>query len=72
MLGEAGCEKMAPLTVGGSTWRTAEGGTLDLPALDEPWVAEAIDAAVTGPDGQPYTDLPHLVLMKLSSGRMVR
>jgi len=69
-LTRAGCEKTGSLTVGGSSWRLEEGETLDLIALKEPWVAEAIDEAVSGPDGQPYTDLSHLVLMKLSSGRV--
>ena len=64
------CKKLGQLSIGGSTWRLPEGQNLDLIALNEPWVADAISHAVAGPGGLPYAVLPYLVLMKLTSGRM--
>ena len=66
----AGCRKRGPLTIGGSTWITSDGLELDLLALDTPWTEEAVSSAITAPDGQPYVDLPYLVLMKLASSRV--
>jgi hypothetical protein len=58
------------LTIGGSTWVTADGQELDLIALEAPWTGEAVATAITAPDGQPYVALPYLVLMKLASSRV--
>ena len=69
-LEQAGCQRVGPLAIGGSSWRLPFGRNLDLIALVEPWVEEAIDAAVRAPDGQPYASLPYLVLTKLASGRL--
>jgi hypothetical protein len=66
----AGCQKTGILTIGGGTWRMPNGRNIDLIALDVPWVTDAIQTAVPGPDGQPYVRLPFLVLMKLESGRV--
>lgn len=64
------CKKLGRLSIGGSTWQLPEGRNLDLIALDEPWVTDAISHAVVGTGGLPYAELPYLVLMKLASGRM--
>ncbi|MBN1270413.1 MAG: hypothetical protein JXB04_12550 [Kiritimatiellae bacterium] len=69
-LDRAGCEKLGPLTVGGSTWRLPDRTTLDVLAPSDPWVAAAIESAVRDDDGLPYAALPFLVLMKLASGRV--
>ncbi|MDZ4199039.1 MAG: hypothetical protein U1E27_07120 [Kiritimatiellia bacterium] len=67
---KAGATKEGPLAIGGSAWRLSHGGHLDLVALDEPWTEEAVRHPVRGQDGLPYIQLPFLVLMKLSAGRM--
>lgn len=69
-LRSAGCSRTGSLTVGGSTWRMPGGRTLDVIALEEDWVEQALAGAVKGPDGLPYIDLRYLVLMKLHSGRV--
>jgi hypothetical protein len=69
-LREAGGKKSGPLTIGGSTWRMPDGRGIDLVALDEPWVREALAAPVRGQDGVPFIALPYLVLMKLAAGRV--
>ena len=69
-LAGAGFVRRGALTVGGSTWTAPDGSPLDLIAPDQPWVAEALELSVAGPDGLQYISLPYLVLMKLQSGRM--
>ena len=69
-LAGSGCRKLGALTVGGSTWRLPDGSSLDLLAPAGAWVEEAISRAVQGEDRLPYIDLPFLVIMKLSSGRV--
>ncbi len=69
LLEAAGHQKTGTLTIGGSSWRLSAGGNLDLIALDQPWVSDALDSAVFE-HGRPYVDLPFLVLMKLESGRL--
>lgn len=69
-LRDAGCRKRGPLTIGGSTWATQDGLELDLIALRAPWTDEAVASAITATDGQPYVNLPYLVLMKLASSRV--
>jgi len=64
-----GFEKKGGLSVGGSTWSMGDRGILDVVALDEPWVEEALRAPVRGKDGLPYIALPYLVLMKLGASR---
>ena len=68
-LRNTGCRKRGPLAIGGSTWVTSDGQELDLIALETPWTQEAVASAILAPDGQPYIDLPYLVLMKLMSSR---
>ncbi len=65
----AGCRRKGSLTIGGSTWVTADGWAIDVIAIDAPWTEEAVRSRVADPDGLPYIDLPHLVLMKLMSSR---
>lgn len=69
-LRSAKCERLGPLTVGGSTWHLPDGDTLDVIALRAPWVAAAIRHAVRDDDGQPCARLRDLVLMKLAAGRV--
>ena len=66
----SGCRRIGPLSIGGSSWRLPGGRSLDLVALDLPWVTEALASAVTDDTGRPYASLPFLVLMKLESGRL--
>ena len=69
-LAAAGCMKEGILSIGGSTWRTAGGKTIDLIAVDEPWVDEAIANPVEGLGGRQFIALPYLVAMKLTAGRV--
>lgn len=69
-LRQAHCRKTGVLAIGGSTWSMPGGRSLDLLALDEAWVCEAITSAVRDEEGIPYIDLSYLVLMKLGAGRV--
>jgi len=69
-LAEANCIKEGVLSIGGSTWRTGSGKLLDVIAMDEPWVDDAIEHSIQGPGGRPFIALPYLVAMKLSAGRV--
>jgi len=64
-----GAVLLGPLTIGGSAWRLPQGVEVDLIALNEPWIGEALMHARKGPDGQPYADLPWLILLKLAASR---
>lgn len=64
------CDRLGPLTVGGSSWRLPGGDVLDVVALADVWVAEAIRCAVCDDDGQPCARLQDLVVMKLTAGRV--
>lgn len=66
----AGCVKLGPLAIGGSSWRMPDGRCLNLVVLDEPWVETAVRMPVKGKDGLPYIALEYLVLMKLGAGRV--
>jgi hypothetical protein len=65
----AGAERIGDLAIGGSTWRLPDGTMLDVIESDKPWVQRALQSPQRGPDGLPYVDLAHLVLMKLQAGR---
>jgi hypothetical protein len=65
----SGCRRKGPPTIGSSTWETADGWALDLIAIDAPWAEDAVRSSIVGPDGLPYIDLPHLVVMKMASSR---
>ncbi len=69
-LGAAGCERVGPLTIGGSSWRLLKGRILDVIALEGAWVNDALNTSVRDADGHPFVSLPFLVLMKLESGRL--
>ena len=69
-LASADGTRLGLLTVGGSSWRLPDGTEIDILALDEAWVEEAIERAVEGPGRQPYVRLPYLVLMKIAASRM--
>jgi hypothetical protein len=66
----AGCQRIGSLTIGDSAWRLPAGRSVDLIALHEPWVHDALTSVVRDGTGRPYIDLPFLVLMKLESGRL--
>jgi hypothetical protein len=66
----AAYRKTGTLTIGGSTWERRGSPAIDLIALAAPWAEAAVTGAIPGPDGQPYIDLPHLVLMKMTSSRV--
>ena len=70
VLREAGGTREGLLAIGGSTWRMPDGRPIDLVALDDPWVEEAVGHPVQGTDGLPYIRLPYLVLMKLAASRV--
>ena len=70
LLAKAGWDRMGGLTIGGSTWRSPKGRNLDLIALEQAWVRQALDAAVRDAEGLPFASLPFLVLMKLEAGRL--
>ena len=57
------------LTVGRSDWLFPDRSKLDVLALHEPWVHQAVQAPNSSPTGLPVIGLPYLVLMKLASGR---
>lgn len=68
-LDQSGCTRIGPLTVGGSAWQLPDGSVLDVLSPPGDWVEEAVANPVHAND-LPYVDLPYLVLMKLSSGRV--
>ncbi len=68
-LRKAGCVRKGILSIGGGTWTLPDQTELDMIVSKGRWAKEAIERFRTGPDGQPYIDLPYLVLMKLRSGR---
>ncbi|MFO7871462.1 MAG: hypothetical protein R6V03_08535 [Kiritimatiellia bacterium] len=66
----ANCTRTGTLASVSSTWRMPGGRALDVIALDNHWVHDAIHSAHVGENGLPYIALPYLVLMKLESGRL--
>jgi len=58
------------LSVGGTMWGFPT-GKLDVLALDEPWVPDAVGNPNRSPTGLPVISLPYLVLMKLASSRTI-
>ena len=69
-LEKAGAVRIGPLTCGGATWRLPNGRHLDVLKIQEDWVRQAVEHAVSGPSGEPYVSLEYLVLMKLTSSRL--
>ena len=67
---EAGCKKLGELSIGGPTWALPDGTELDVIFSDEPWAREALAHPTLDENGVPTISLPHLVVMKLYSGRV--
>lgn len=63
----AGSQRIGDLAVGGSEWRLLDGTSIDVLESDAPWVREAMQTAVAGPEELPIVGLPHLVLMKMAA-----
>lgn len=59
------------LSIGGSSWRTPDGGQMDMLEGSGVWWADAIVEAQTNRDAQglPIIPLPYLALMKFQAGR---
>ncbi len=70
LLSRKGARRLGPLNIGGSAWQLANGNNLDLIALDQPWVHDALALPVRDDSGHLFAALPYLVLMKLESGRL--
>jgi hypothetical protein len=68
-LRQAGAVLRGDLSIGGSSWVLPDGTDLDVVESQEPWVRAALEHSRPGPDGQPYVDLPYLVVMKLTASR---
>jgi hypothetical protein len=60
------------LSIGGSTWLTPDGQSVDLIEGNETWWATALSEAQTNRDAQglPILPLRYLVLMKFQAGRV--
>lgn len=58
------------LTIGGSSWKLSSGRVLDVIALNQDWVSDALDSAIRDNKGCPFVSLPYLILMKLEAGRL--
>lgn len=67
---EAGCRKLASLSIGGTTWELPDGTELDVIVSDEPWAQVAVREPVYDEAGLPTIRLPYLALMKLFAGRV--
>ncbi|HEC33260.1 MAG TPA: hypothetical protein ENI37_00905 [Chloroflexi bacterium] len=68
-LRSAGFTRLQELSIGGTVWRTPEGVLVDIVESCAPWVVEALRQPQADPQGLPVLSLPHLVLMKVQSGR---
>jgi hypothetical protein len=68
-LRQLGCAQEGTLSVGGTTWRTADSKPLITWLGQEPWAAEAVQQPNRAPDGTPVIALPYLVLLKLAANR---
>jgi hypothetical protein len=71
-LAQSGASYEGELSIGGSTWRLADGFPVDVIEGHEGWVSEALLAAQSNLDSQhmPVLPLRYLVLMKFQSGRV--
>lgn len=61
--------RIGKLGIPGSEWRLADGTSLDVLEISEPWIEAALDSPNYSPDGLPVIALPYLVLMKLKASR---
>ncbi len=68
----AGFVEQGHLTIGGTSWRTPDGESIDVIEGRDPWWAEALAEAQTNRDvqGLPILPLTYLVLMKVRAGRV--
>lgn len=71
-LAQAGAVYQGELSIGGSSWRLADGFALDVIEGSDAWVGEALVAAQSNTDAQqmPILPLKYLVLMKFQAGRV--
>lgn len=71
-LARAGFTHLGELSIGGSTWRSPDGQTIDVIEGREEWWEEALREAQTNRDAQglPILPLRFLVLMKFQAGRV--
>ncbi len=71
-LEQAGFTRVGPLAIGGVSWRSPDGGYVDVLTLNQPWAAVALEEAEDNRDrqGLPVIPLPYLVLMKLEASRL--
>lgn len=65
----SGAVRTGALLDGGSTFRLADGMTLDLIAGEEAWLGQALEHPQPAPNGLPVIGLPYLVLFRLGNGR---
>lgn len=72
LFSQAGFTNAGRLAIGGSTWLTPDGTTINVIEGEDAWVAAAVDEAQRNrdPQGLPILPLPYLVLMKLSASRV--
>jgi len=71
-LAEAGFVYQGELSIGGSSWLSAEDIFVDVLEVAEIWFAQALSEAQHNRDSQgiPVLPLPYLVLMKFQAGRV--
>lgn len=68
-LRQAGCSRQGSLAIGGTTWQTPGGGSLDVLESLEPWARAAVRTPNRSATGEPIVALPYLVLLKLAASR---
>lgn len=71
-LRDAGLSYQGELSIGGSSWLTAAGMSVDVLEMNTSWLAQALEEAQNNRDSQglPVLSLQHLVLMKFQAGRV--
>jgi hypothetical protein len=71
-LSAVGFVEQGVLAIGGASWRTPEGESIDVIEGHDPWWTEALAEAQTNRDAQglPILPLPYLALMKMRAGRV--
>jgi hypothetical protein len=71
-LGAAGFVEQGVLTIGGASWRTPAGESIDVIEGHDPWWDNALAEAQANRDAQglPILPLPYLTLMKVRAGRV--
>ncbi len=68
-LQQAGFVHRQELAVGGATWQSPSGVSVDVIESRQAWVEEALGRLASDPQGLPVLALPYLVLMKVQTGR---